>query len=407
MKAMRTMGAWRLGDAGSSGTLQVCPETVRFVADDGTATTFERDSTLDIVVDGSVLLLRGTQGEGRFISAQTNDELQRRRWAQSLAHELQPSNHSFASPDVSFDAFTESMNQPGSGNSSKVWMLVSLAAFLALGDRSAGLQTLVILSCVLLFHEGGHALAMAAFGYRDLAVFFLPFVGAVTTGRAVGVLAWKRAFVILAGPLPGLALACVLLWGTPSDVKAQPWFASTIGLLFVVNAFNLLPLGPLDGGKFISLLLLPLSPRAETAVGIGSGLVLMCVLGLAQQWVLLAVVGLFVWSTFLNRRIPSEGLALRSQFQGASAVFSELPVALQQALYDRAGILAMRSLDSSGATRPKALLKQMTTIGRTLLDRATADRPGLWARVVLLFVYCLALVPVVAMVALYLSRMAK
>src|SRR5262249_49106418 len=52
---------------------------------------------------------------------------------------------------------------------------------------------------VLLFHECGHYVAMRAFGYRNLRMFFIPFLGAAVAGKNFNVAGWKKAVVALAG----------------------------------------------------------------------------------------------------------------------------------------------------------------------------------------------------------------
>ncbi len=393
MSVTRKVRALSLGDAkAAAGVLHIEPQRVHFVADDGTTMTFARDASFGATLDGSMVSLKGPEGEGRFIAAGIDDEQQRRRWAQVLSDQLvPPPNAPTASADVSFDDFAHGMNEKVSAKSSKLWMLVSVAAFFAL---SSGVQTLVMFSAVLLLHELGHALAMKVFGYRDLRVFFLPFVGAFTTGRGDGVAAWKRGVILLAGPIPGLVLAWALPWLVSDALKAQPWFASLIGLLLVLNGFNLLPFSPLDGGNLVSLLLFPKSPRAETAASVGSGLLLMTFFAMTQDWLLVAVAALFAWGSFMSRKIAIEALALRPDFKGASAAFSELPKELQQTLFMRASSLAVDSGDPSRESRPGAKLKRMTAIGRALLYRVTADHPGVRARVILLVAYIVALASV-------------
>ena len=52
---------------------------------------------------------------------------------------------------------------------------------------------------------------MRAFGYRELGVVVLPFLGAVAFGRKDDAGPWQKLVVLLAGPLPGLILAVVCL----------------------------------------------------------------------------------------------------------------------------------------------------------------------------------------------------
>ena len=76
-------------------------------------------------------------------------------------------------------------------------------------------------------------------------MFFIPFFGAAVSGRKTGVEGYKEAIVVLLGPVPGLFISLLLILTyatTQIDVLRQLaiWFA-------VINAFNLLPIPPLDG----------------------------------------------------------------------------------------------------------------------------------------------------------------
>src|SRR5438045_2319376 len=62
-------------------------------------------------------------------------------------------------------------------------------------DGLKSLSGIALLIAVLLFHEGGHALGMRLFGYRDVRMFFIPFFGAAVQGRPRGAVAWKHAVV--------------------------------------------------------------------------------------------------------------------------------------------------------------------------------------------------------------------
>lgn len=134
------------------------------------------------------------------------------------------------------------------------------------------------LLAVLLFHELGHLAAMWAFGYRNLSIFFLPFLGAAATGHKPHASPWQEAIVLLAGPVPGIVLALASTQ-IPSDALSPPmlefaraffWF----GLL--LNLFNLLPIGIMDGGRLFELAVLgrfPFARAAFTSLGAAIGIV--------------------------------------------------------------------------------------------------------------------------------------
>jgi Zn-dependent protease len=149
----------------------------------------------------------------------------------------------------------------GSGTLKAAMLLASMVLGLVLWGVVFDWQTAVVLVGVLLVHESGHALAMRAFGWSDLHMFFVPFMGAVVTGgRPRELPAWKETIVLLAGPVPGLVAGLVVL--------AAPWAAlpgvrSAALMAVIVNAFNLLPLTPLDGGRLVEIALFSRWPRAR------------------------------------------------------------------------------------------------------------------------------------------------
>lgn len=176
-----------------------------------------------------------------------------------------------------------------------VLLLLSLVAFIAIGTVQFEPLALAALLGVLLLHEGGHWLAMRAFGYRDLSMFFLPLLGAAVTGRKRDASAVQQVLVSLAGPLPGLALGMVLMLGADDPLqRLVAW------MLIAVNWSNLLPVLPFDGGHVLRTLLFArhawldvlfhaVAVLALLAIGwwlapILVALGVMLALGLPQQW---------------------------------------------------------------------------------------------------------------------------
>lgn len=145
-------------------------------------------------------------------------------------------------------------NQKSGSGAGAVVLVISLALFLLIGSPGAkSYGQLLVLVPILFFHELGHFAAMKLCGYRNLRMFFIPGFGAAVTGRAFNVPGWKKVFVSLMGPVPGIALGifvglCGLLWSNGLAVQA--------GLLLVVlNGINLLPVLPLDGGHVLHAVL--------------------------------------------------------------------------------------------------------------------------------------------------------
>ncbi len=131
-------------------------------------------------------------------------------------------------------------------------LVASLGLFAFTAGATITAQDVGVVIAVLLFHEAGHFVGMRAFGYRDVRMFFIPFFGAAVRGRPNGVVPYKRAIVLLLGPLPGLIAAAVIAF-TWRPSSHEP-LGRVVLMLAVVNGLNLLPLEPFDGGKLAHLL---------------------------------------------------------------------------------------------------------------------------------------------------------
>ena len=127
------------------------------------------------------------------------------------------------------------------------------AGLTKMGSMKFSADFLLILVGVLLLHETGHWVAMRVFGYRNLKMFFIPFFGAAVTGRHYNVAGWKKVIVSLMGPVPGIVVGSAL---GATGVMLHSALLTKIALTAIaLNAFNLLPLLPLDGGWAVHAIL--------------------------------------------------------------------------------------------------------------------------------------------------------
>ena len=102
---------------------------------------------------------------------------------------------------------------------------------------------------LILVHELGHAAEAKRQGLQVSAPTFIPFIGAYVRIRHAGLSPWRNSLISLAGPLAGgLASAAVWAWGS-SRGSAQLVVLANMG--FLLNAFNMLPIGFLDGGQVL------------------------------------------------------------------------------------------------------------------------------------------------------------
>src|SRR5690349_6394687 len=93
---------------------------------------------------------------------------------------------------------------PKSQRSRSLLVLLSLEAFVVLAQGARTTAERALLNAVLFLHEGGHIVGMRLFGFRDLDMLFVPFVGALASGTKNNAPEWQHAIVLHLGPLPGL-----------------------------------------------------------------------------------------------------------------------------------------------------------------------------------------------------------
>ena len=105
---------------------------------------------------------------------------------------------------------------------------------------------------LIFVHECGHLWAARRVGLKVGAPVFIPFMGAFIALKEAPRNAWIEAQVGIGGPLLGTAgaAACYLLY----LVTAHPLFSALAYTGFLLNLFNLAPIGFLDGGRIVTAL---------------------------------------------------------------------------------------------------------------------------------------------------------
>jgi Zn-dependent protease len=200
-------------------------------------------------------------------------------------------------------------------------LILTLAASLALWGNLFDWEFAAILAGVLLVHEAGHAIAMRAFGYRDISMFFVPFLGAAVTGTVKEIPAWKQAIVLLAGPVPGLlaALAFFIYRGFYPFETGSFDYGKIAAVAGFVNLSNLLPLTPLDGGRLIEISVFSRWPGARVAFAFFSAAAVSLLAAWTEDPYVLPLV-VILWFALLGQwraaglqRAWKEGLSPREQ----------------------------------------------------------------------------------------------
>lgn len=105
----------------------------------------------------------------------------------------------------------------------------------------------IVFVLLILVHELGHWITFRNFGIPVGLPFFIPGLGAFVKLRGPVPNLGTEALAVLAGPVFGLGGAAVCLgYGLAT---AEPFWYAAAYTGFFLNAFNLLPLPPLDGGR--------------------------------------------------------------------------------------------------------------------------------------------------------------
>lgn len=127
-------------------------------------------------------------------------------------------------------------------------LLFVLAFLLIMPTQKVFLSQLMI---VLIVHELGHFLLMRLFHYKNVRMLFIPLMGAFVHGHKDELKQSESLLVILAGPIPGIifgVLSFMLFFGTNAYLR-------DLGFLsIIVNAINLIPILPLDGGRLVKII---------------------------------------------------------------------------------------------------------------------------------------------------------
>lgn len=132
-----------------------------------------------------------------------------------------------------------------------LFLVLSYAIFAYFGIPD---RTILFIYIALIIHEMGHYLLMKKYRYKDVKFGILPAVGAYVQGKTDVLRQKQHMKVILAGPIPGILIGCLLY--AINIVKPSSIILELSEIFILLNVFNLLPIAVLDGGKFFSLLFL-------------------------------------------------------------------------------------------------------------------------------------------------------
>jgi Zn-dependent protease len=287
-------------------------------------------------------------------------------------------------------------NRSGKGSIGKnaVVLLITLALFFYLGFFRQGVKGVILLIAVLLVHELGHLAAMKLFGYRNVKMFFIPMFGAAVSGKSRNVAAWKKAIVSLAGPLPGILIGiwCLIIYA----ITKSEFFLYGAFIFIALNAFNLLPFFPLDGGRLLHEILFSRNRYVEMVFKILAALALIGAGLLMQAWILalfggislIAVSASFKLSGIskeIRERLAEEGVSEGIYESYDESIPDDIAEEIVEKIQDR--------------VKGKLNLKTMASMFETVWDGVDVRPPGALGTTGLLITYLAALfLPVAALI---------
>lgn len=157
-------------------------------------------------------------------------------------------------------------------------LLLSAVALVSFGYW-LGWESGLLLAVVIVLHEAGHAAAMLLAGVGVRGIYLVPFFGGAAVPKTTYRTEGRLGFVALMGPAPSLIPTLALLAMYRAAGGAQ--LREAVEMFAVINAANLLPIYPLDGGLILNALVGSVSRKSALIVAwIG----LLTGLGLALYW---------------------------------------------------------------------------------------------------------------------------
>jgi Zn-dependent protease len=165
--------------------------------------------------------------------------------------------------------------------------VLSIGAAVAYYGVSGGIAIIV----AVMWHEWGHVIAYRVAGHSDARFRLIPLFGGVAISDQSPKDHAAECFVTLMGPGFSVSLVVIL-------ALAESWLRSTgsplayeahqaMVLAGAINAFNMLPLWPLDGGRALRSITVTVAPRLAGILTTVMSATLAAIAVMKQMWLLL------------------------------------------------------------------------------------------------------------------------
>lgn len=104
----------------------------------------------------------------------------------------------------------------------------------------------------IIIHELGHYLLMKHYRYENVSVYFILPLGGFVLGTKSKLKVSEFLLILIAGPVPGMVIGGLMVF----TGKLLSWDSVlNLGIImYAINAVNMLPIFPMDGGRFITCL---------------------------------------------------------------------------------------------------------------------------------------------------------
>jgi Zn-dependent protease len=144
------------------------------------------------------------------------------------------------------------------------WLLLSAMAIMSFWYLF-GWKLGLLLSVVIVVHEAGHVAAMLMAGVGVRGIYLIPFFGGAAVPKTAYRTEGRLGFIALMGP--GLSLiptfGLLALFQSTGNIDLR----QAVEMFAIINAANMLPIYPLDGGLILNALIGSVNRKSALIVG--------------------------------------------------------------------------------------------------------------------------------------------
>ncbi len=257
----------------------------------------------------------------------------------------------------------------------------SVFLFIATGLFASDLNQLIIISIVLFVHEGGHWVAMRVLGYSDVKMFFIPFFGAATSGQDKSPSGTKDACVTLAGPLPGIFIGILL--GFIYSAYQKDIILDFAVCFLLLNVFNLVPIYPFDGGRFLNTVLFSRNFNFEILFKITTSILLLLLAIFFRMPILYAIPVLILLSLKRSRLISKAATSIKEYLPKEQLASLKLDVETIKMIREK---LDARAFTFHG----QVILKYISVAINEVWKNINIVPPNVVTTITVMVLYCMA-----------------